>query len=974
MRRCKAVSLLLLILSMVPAFMSSALGQTQLPGLHGTVTDPSGASVPAAIVQVIGPKGEHRQSTQADGQYAFSPLPAGKYRVRFIAKGFSVGEKQSVDISAPVSLDYQFSIEANAQVINVEDEANSVSTDPAQNGAAIVIGQNQLDALSDDPDVLQQQLLALAGPGAGPNGGGIYVDGFSGAQLPPKASIQEIRINSNPYSPENEYPGGSGIQIITKPGTSTLHGNVFGMYNKEALNSRSPLLTQSKRPQFKQERIFGNLSGLIKKDKASWTLNVTARNATTENSFIYATILDANLNPVPVNQTILSPRGNYNFQPRIDYAITKTNSLTVSYFNGHNHAENQGVGDYSLASRAYKNHGRNDQLQVSDTTILSSHMVSDTRFQFFRGVNDNVGDNSTPSIVVPGAFIGGGAQIGTSGTTTSSFELNSTTSYGYKTHTFRWGGRLREAIVDNTSVINFGGTYTFQGGSGPALDAENQVVPGTSVTLTAFDVYRRTLLFQRQGLSDADIRANGGGAYQFSLAAGQPTIRVKQFDAGLFVVDDWRARPTVTFSYGLRYEGQSNISDHADWAPRVAVAWNVGTKKGKPGKTVLRAGAGGFYSRTQTTVTQNALRFNGVTQQSFVVFAPAFFPAIPSVSSLISAKLPQQIQIVDAHLQSPQIWQVSVGVDRQIGKMMRISANYNESRGIHLQRPVDINAPVNGAFPFGDPQIRLLTEASGFSRTHQLTVTPSLNYKKTFIAGFYTLSYGKNDSEGQPANPYNLRAEWGPSMFADIRHRAFIILNTPLPTKHLSKFSLSTQIQLQSGTPYNITSGRDLNGDSFITERPGLMPGAASASCAGATLIYKPGFGCFNLAPAPGTSIGRNFGRGPSQSSIAYASLSRTWVLNPTKEVAGKEAMITVPGPGGTSVQVPASMMNMGASGTGKRKYNLTFSINAQNPLNHTTYTAPGGDLSSPYFGVFRSNSFAATWNRQVSMQLRLAF
>ena len=246
----------------------------------------------------------------------------------------------------------------------------------------------------------------------------------------------------------------------------------------------------------------------------------------------------------------------------------------------------------------------------------------------------NYGDNTTPSIVVPGAFSGGGAQVGNSGAITTSLELNSSTSFGYHTHTFRWGGRLREGLVNNRSVNNFGGTYTFQGGSGPALDANGQPIPGTQVDLTALDVYQRTLLFQQQGLNDAAIRALGGGAYQFSLAAGQPIIHVNQFDAGLFVVDDWRANPTLTFSYGLRFEAQSNIGHSTDWAPRIALAKNIGTKNGKPGKTVIRAGVGAFYNRVPLGTTLNALRFNGVEQQAFVVSDPVFFPAIPSVTTL----------------------------------------------------------------------------------------------------------------------------------------------------------------------------------------------------------------------------------------------------------------------------------------------------------------------------------------------------
>lgn len=956
------------------AGLFAASAQTAEITLRGTVTDPSGFSVPGALVQVIGPGGEKRQATGSNGEYSIPNLAAGKYRIRFIAKGFSVGQKDEVEVTGPMTIDYQFSIEAAAQVVNVQDEANAVSVDPSQNAAAITITQSQVDALSDDPDVLQQQLLALAGPGAGPNGGTIYVDGFSGAQLPPKASIQEIRINSNPYSPENEYPGGGGIQIITKPGTNTLHGSFNGFYNKEALNSRSPLLASSKRPPLKQESYQGMLSGALIKNKASWTLNMN-RNDLTQNAFVYATVLDSNLIPTPVNETVLTPRGNWNFQPRLDYAINSKNSLTVNVFNGHNHFDNAGTGDYNLPSHGYSNRGMNLQVQASETAILTSRLITDTRVQWYRNVNNNFGDNSTPSLVVAGAFTGGGPQIGNSGITTDNFELNSSTSYGYKTHTLRWGGRLREAVVSNRSVTNFGGTYTFQGGFGPELDGNNQPIPGTSIQLSGIEVYRRTLFFQKQGLNDAAIRALGGGAYQFSLTAGTPTIDVRQFDAGLFFVDDWRARPNLTFSYGLRYETQSNLSDRRDFAPRIALAWNVDSRKGKAGKTVIRAGVGGFYSRIPLLTITNALRFNGLAQQSFVVENPGFYPAIPPVATLEASRLPQQVQLLASGLVAPQTWEASVGVDRQIGKIMRVSANYSRDRGIHLTRQRDINAPINGVFPYGDPNIRLLTESTGFSRTQQFTITPSVNYKKTFIAGFYTLSFGKDDNEGQPADPYNLRAEWGPASYQDIRHRAVFLISSPLPTKYLSKFSLTLQAQFQSGTPYNIIVGRDLNGDSIIAERPSLAPGVTAANCASGTLLYEPGFGCFNLAPAPGTSIERNFARGPAQENIAYASLSRTWVLNPDKGEQGKEAMVTVNGPGGTSIQVPASLAGRANTPAGGgRKYNLTFSVNSQNPLNHTTYSVPSGDLSSPFFGVFRSTSFGSTWNRQVSLQLRLNF
>ncbi len=119
-------------------------------------------------------------------------------------------------------------IEAAQQQVVVTDEgAPTVSTEAGANASAIVLKGTDLDALSDDPDELSNELTALAGPSAGPNGGQIYIDGFTGGQLPPKSAIREIRINQNPFSAEFDRIGYGRIEILTKPGTDTLHGRVF---------------------------------------------------------------------------------------------------------------------------------------------------------------------------------------------------------------------------------------------------------------------------------------------------------------------------------------------------------------------------------------------------------------------------------------------------------------------------------------------------------------------------------------------------------------------------------------------------------------------------------------------------------------------------------------------------------------------------------------------------------------------------
>ena len=122
-------------------------------------------------------------------------------------------------------LPIQMLVAGNKEEITVADEnTTTLSVEPDNNATALVLRGEDLAALPDDPDDLSDALQALAGPGAGPNGGSIYIDGFSGGQLPPKESIREIRINQNPFSAEYDRLGFGRIEILTKPGSDKVRG------------------------------------------------------------------------------------------------------------------------------------------------------------------------------------------------------------------------------------------------------------------------------------------------------------------------------------------------------------------------------------------------------------------------------------------------------------------------------------------------------------------------------------------------------------------------------------------------------------------------------------------------------------------------------------------------------------------------------------------------------------------------------
>ena len=221
-----------------------ALGASgQGASLHGRILDESGAVVPGATIVLAGSAGFVRVAQSAgDGAYSFPDLPPGAYTVRVSAPGLALRRPARVTVgTAPAALDLVLCVATEKQKIDVEaNPGPAVNTDPSSNAAATVLTGTDLDALSDNTDDLAADLQALAGPAAGPNGGTIFIDGFSGGELPPKASIREIRINQNPFSPEYDKLGYGRIEIFTKPGTEKFHADLGYNFATDKWDSRNP--------------------------------------------------------------------------------------------------------------------------------------------------------------------------------------------------------------------------------------------------------------------------------------------------------------------------------------------------------------------------------------------------------------------------------------------------------------------------------------------------------------------------------------------------------------------------------------------------------------------------------------------------------------------------------------------------------------------------------------------------------------
>lgn len=967
------------------SLVGHAFGQSA--SLQGFITDQNGAVVPNATITATNGNGVVKTVTSdKTGFYSFRSLTSGSYTITASAPSLMLKEPEVVSLkSGTETLNLQLQVVLPDQKITVEDGAEArVSTETSNNASAQVLRGEDLDALGDSPEDLAEDLQRLAGPSAGPSGGQIFIDGFSGGQLPSKSSIREIRINQNPFSPEYERLGFGRIEILTKPGSAKFAGAAYYNFAHDFWNSRNPYA--ARKAPFLLHEYGGSITGPIKKH-ASYFLDVR-RDDIDNGSIVNAVVLDPQtFVPTQLTATPVTPQKRFGINPRLDWQLNRNNTLVFRYSFTHSDIQNSGIGGFNLPSRAYEIANNTHTVQLTETAVLNHSVINETRFQFVRASTEIVPDNSDPALLVLSSFNGGGAQAGRAFNTQHSYELQNNTSIAQAKHFWRLGVRLRRENVDNISPQNFGGTFTFGGGNGPSSDPLTCALPpqATLTSITSIERYRRTLLLQQLGCSAAQIRLLGGGATQFSINAGDPEISASQWDVGAFVGDEWRVNPALTLSLGLRYEAQSNVDHWTDFSPRVAIAWAPGaTAKTARLKTVVRAGFGIFYDRFALANTINARRYNGIVQQQYIVSNPDFFPTVPSIPVIAAFQTPQTIQQISSTIRAPYIVQSAISIERQLPFNSTLALTYANAHGVHLLRSRDINAPLpgtfnpsapgSGVFPLGTPNPVFQLESSGIYNQNQFIALLNSRFNRDFsLSASYVLNYARSNTDGAgtfPARPYDFTTEYGPAA-TDVRHR--ISINGSIGTKW--NFRFNPFVVIESGPPFDITAGRDLYSTTLFNARPAI-----------ATDLSKPGliattYGLLDPNPtADQTILTRNFGRGPGTITV---NLRVTKLM----EFGGKGEGPVIPntGPGSGAPRPTPGVFNpaggASASSSGGRKYTLSISMSVRNLLNHTNPGPIIGNITSPLFGQANQPAGAggfgfseAANNRRLELQTRLTF
>jgi carboxypeptidase family protein len=844
-RTSRPLALFVAIVAGSQAAAGSAFAQPANATLRVTVVDQTGAVIVGATVTVTSAEpastrpGIPPVKTTDSGVATIAALLPGRYNVQAEFPGF---EKQIIaDLRVRSGENKSLAvlpIERIQADVSVEQDKQQAAADRNGRSFGTTLTRDQIEALSDDPQVLQQQLQDMAGPGAV-----IRIDGFEGGALPAKAMIRSIRIARDQFAAEFHSAGGVSIEIITQPGIGPVrYFSVFQMRDGD-LSGRSPFVPV-KGPEGNVNYGFG-MNGALVKDKSSFNLNVFGTNA-------YDT---PNLNAAVPTGTVSralslrTQRRNAFVNGQLDYAVTLDQTLRFGYNMTRAAGDNVGVGGYDEPERAYATDNVVNALRAQHFGPVGRRAFSRSRIQFFWSDSDARSAIEAPTVRVLDAFTSGGAQRA-GGDHSRTLNLASDLDYVRGRHSFRTGFVVDGTWYRSSATANYLGTYTFDN-----LDAYVAGQPSN-----------------------------------YSRRVGDPQIVYTNGQGSIYLQDDIRVRKNLTLTPGVRYELQTHVQDVANLGPRFGATWAPFAS----GQTTLRASAGIFYDWLSTGTYDQTIRVDGFHQQELNVVNPAF--PDPGTGGVIP---PTNRYVLGDGYNAPRITRVSAGVDQGLSKVTRVSATYSYLRGSRLARGVNLNAPVAGLRP--DPAFATIVEvvSDASLRQHQLQLDASVNpgallplpasaprvrWKRITVFANYSLLSARNNTDGafSVAPTGDLDAEWGPAVgggggggfnfvpgvfviggganATDIRSR----LNLAINNQVIRNVMLALNVNTSTAPPYTLLTGRDNNADGIFNDRPdgagrntlrgsgqttvNLMVGYMLAF--GHTAALPPGIGVFGTGAA----------------------------------------------------------------------------------------------------------------------------
>jgi Carboxypeptidase regulatory-like domain len=911
----------LALVAQLHVFASFLNGQS--PTLAGTVFDPSRAVITGADVRVLQGTSVIREGkTSSTGTFSFQ-LPPGEYKLEVSAEAFKPHEQNVRVASNMRPLSISLSVAGVNAVVDVPDQDDKVRLDADANLTSQVIQGDALKNLPEDEDALMAQLQALAGgAGAAGSNASFVVDGFSNGRVPPRDQIQQIIIDTNVFSADTAG-GGPRIQIITKPGTGPWSGNANLSFNDESLNARNPF--DANKPG-KQQRSFNtSYGGPVIPGKLTLRFNARTLQTELEGQSVLAVTPNGS-----VNRGIFSPFKNQNLNIGGQLFLSQNNTFNFNANYTTNEQRNQGVGGFTLPERATNGKGHNWNFQVGERAIISTKLINELRFNTGRNENSQSPVTEAIAINVLDAFNGGGSQNRTR-------RRGNNYNFG---DTLRWTARPTLNIQMGTDVFynknysssetNYLGVFTFS-----SLD---DYLAGRPVT------FRKTV--------------------------GDPVVNVSQLEGAAFFQADWKATPKLNVGAGVRYQAQTNLRDYNNVAPTFQLAFQPRTG------TVIRAGGRLSYQTYNIGNTETLRRQDGMNHQvEIVVLNPSYPDPFLNDSASSSGTNNGSIRTRARDFNAPYTVNSALTLEQNMKKGWRFSTSIDFTRGVHLMRTRNINAPypgtllpqdlfdrLNSRIPSVQAEAReevdrmrplypsgivgniyqFESSATSFSKNLGLRLYTPNNFAIHGIGinGFLQYTLGWASDNQSAVNQYDWRSEWARTSF-DTRHRLTTNLSLGLPKSN----SISFLIFANSGRPYSITTGKDNNGDQVTNDRPAGLPRNS---------LRGPGSYNVNMSYTKQFNLRR-------QEKQTKAAGNGT-VINGAP-VAGTPQIILA-GPGGPAI------ITQGPAGPATPGPKMSFNVNVSNLFNNTQLRGYSGVLTSPLFG----KPIGAAPGRTVTMGLGLTF
>ncbi len=533
---------------------------------------------------------------------------------------------------------------------------------------------------------------------------------------PPIESVEEMQVIVNQFAAEYGRASGGRVNLRTRSGSDSFHGRGFYFFRDESLNAntfKNNSLGVSRLPL--QQHVSGFTFGGPLKLKQLVTrpvFFVAYEDDRTLDSALIDTLLPVQQNPLfsipqptdlnkrrleeasepalatevaPFVSSISTPSKAKNLMSRIDHQFSERHNVSVVYQRGRFTNLRQFGGGNRLAEALQARRRHSDALAISDNYVFGASLVNQVRFQFSRLAPAFTATGRKPVVLIAlrdsllegdverrsGTVVAGSSTSGSSDRSESRQQIQHILSLVSGSHSLKFGVDYHHVNSEFIDLADATGTYNFA--------------------------------------SAGDFLANTPTRFRqtFDTTSSQSNTYL-----GFFVQDDWQIWPELLFSYGLRYEHESIVDDTDNFGPRVALAYNPLSS----GRLVLRFGAGIFYNRPllrtiddfslgkqqlffDTNTLQDQITGKLLTDEqrrSFIAARIRFPETLTARSDLVKqfGSLNQNFsRRLDEGLRIPESYQLNLGVERDLGAGYALEANITWTRGVHLWREFNINAP-----------------------------------------------------------------------------------------------------------------------------------------------------------------------------------------------------------------------------------------------------------------------------------------